>query len=86
MSNKAEWLLKEAASKEDESLLNEQLVSKPDVLINILHAAVATATTATTTVTIITAAGKFIDESLLLFLLFCFINLIQYYWRYYFES
>jgi len=71
----------------------KQLVSKPDVLINILHAAAATATTTTTTAattattaTIITAAGKFIDESLLLFLLFCFINLIQYYWRYYFES
>jgi Mg2+/Co2+ transporter CorB len=72
----------------------KQLVSKPDVLINILLAATATTaasstttTTATTTaVTIITAVGKFIDESLLLFLLFCFINLIQYYWRYYFES
>ena len=57
----------------------KQLVSKPDVLINILHAAVATATTATTTatatttttaVTIIAAAGKFIDESLLLFCYF----------------
>ena len=49
MSKKAEWLLKEAASNEDESLLNEQLVSKPDVLINILHAAAATTTTTTTT-------------------------------------